>query len=57
MSEIDTSQIAQLLGYSRKHVTDRLVKQPNFPKPCQNNSPKKRRWRFDEVLKFKRGEC
>lgn len=55
MSEMNTTQIAEFLGYSPKYVRDVLCKRPDFPKPCQNISNRKRRWRFDEILRFKRG--
>lgn len=47
---IDTAQIAQILGVSRKHVTERLVKRPDFPKPRINVSQKCRRWAEADVL-------
>jgi predicted DNA-binding transcriptional regulator AlpA len=41
---IDTQGIAQILGVTRKHVTDRLTKGPTFPAPVINLSRKTRRW-------------
>lgn len=54
-NEIDAATCAQLLGVSRSHFTDRISKRADFPKPCANFSPKSRRWRYDEVLRFKQG--
>lgn len=47
---IDTADIAAILKCSREHVTDRLTKQPSFPKPRVNLSRKMRRWDRQEVL-------
>jgi predicted DNA-binding transcriptional regulator AlpA len=51
---LDTEQIAELLGLSRKHVTDRLTKAPNFPAPFLNISRKTRRWKRDAVMAWAR---
>jgi predicted DNA-binding transcriptional regulator AlpA len=50
MNLIDTAGIAQILGVSRAHVTDRLTKQHDFPKPFINRSQKLRRWKQDDVF-------
>lgn len=55
MSEIDIGQVAQVLGYNRKYVNDKLRKKPGFPPPVQNNSPRKRRWRLADILRYKQG--
>jgi predicted DNA-binding transcriptional regulator AlpA len=47
---IDTGQIAILLGVTRAHVTDKLTKQVGFPKPVINVTRKLRRWDQDAVL-------
>jgi hypothetical protein len=47
---IDTARIAELLGYTRKYVTDVLTKRPDFPAPVQAPSPRKRRWSAPAVL-------
>jgi predicted DNA-binding transcriptional regulator AlpA len=47
---ITTAQIAELLSVSREHVTDRLVKRPDFPKPRQNASRRMRKWAEAEVI-------
>jgi predicted DNA-binding transcriptional regulator AlpA len=46
---IDTGQIANMLGVSREHVTDRLTKRPDFPKPEVNISRRLRRWSEADV--------
>jgi predicted DNA-binding transcriptional regulator AlpA len=54
MSTINTEQIAELLGYTRKYVTDVLTKRPDFPAPVQAPSARKRRWSASEVLAWAR---
>ncbi len=49
---LDTADISRLLGVTRAHVTNRLTKRPDFPKPTLNVSQKMRKWRKDEVLQF-----
>lgn len=46
---LDTSDIAALLGVTREHVTDRITKRPDFPKPYINVSRRLRFWRTSEV--------
>lgn len=46
---IDTADIAAMLGVGREYCTDRVVKRPDFPKPCLNLSRKTRRWRRADV--------
>ena len=46
----DTEKIAELLGYTRKYVTDVLTKRPDFPSPVMAPSPRKRRWSVPAVL-------
>ncbi len=55
-NEIDAGQVAQLLNVSRQHFTDRISKRPDFPRPVVNFSPRSRRWRFDEVLRWRQGQ-
>lgn len=50
MEMIDTKAIAEILGVTRKHVTDRLTKEPTFPAPKIDLSPKTRRWSRVEVM-------
>lgn len=52
MQLIDTKDIAELLGLTRDYVTDRLTKQPGFPKPKINISQKTRRWCREEILQW-----
>ena len=40
----DTADIAEYHGYSRAHVTDKLIKRPDFPVPFINTSRKHRFW-------------
>lgn len=47
---LDTAQIAGLLGMTREHVTDRITKRPDFPRPALNLSQRARRWREADVL-------
>ena len=52
---IDTAEIARMIGLTREHVTDRLIKRPDFPKPAINISQRTRFWRRSEVLAFMQG--
>ncbi len=47
---IDTARIAEILGMSREHVTDRITKLPDFPAPALNRSQRMRRWVEADVL-------
>lgn len=55
-ARVDTAGIAALLGCTRAHVTDRLTKRPDFPKPFINVSQKMRYWRLAEVQAFMQGK-
>lgn len=46
---VDTKDIAEMLGVSRPYVTDRLVKQPDFPAPVINRSRRIRRWALEAI--------
>ena len=46
---LDTKGIAELIGMSRGHVTNRLTKRPDFPAPVVNISQRTRRWRLKDV--------
>lgn len=46
---IDTARIAEILGVTRVHVTDKITKRPDFPRPVINVSQKLRRWSEAEV--------
>lgn len=52
-NEIDAAQVAQVLGVSRQHFTDRISEKPDFPKPVVNFSARSRRWRYDQVLRWR----
>lgn len=47
---LDTAAIAAMLGVTREHVTDRITKRPDFPKPFINVSRRLRYWRASDVL-------
>jgi hypothetical protein len=51
-----TGDIAKELGVCRRHVTERLTKRPDFPKPAMNATQKLRKWRAKDVYKWMRGE-
>lgn len=53
---LDTAGIAQLLGLTREHVTDRLTKRVDFPKPYINVSRRTRYWRTSDVMKWMVGK-
>ena len=44
--------IAQQLGASVRTVRDRWVHAPDFPKPALAPSPRKRRWRVSDVMRW-----
>ena len=46
---INSEGIAALLGLSRAHVTGRLTKRPDFPRPIINLSQRVRRWLRSDV--------
>lgn len=52
---MDTADIAQLLGLTREHVTDRIVKRADFPAPVINLSRRTKRWRESDVLAYLAG--
>ncbi len=49
---IDTAGIASMIGVSREHVTDRVSKRHDFPKPAIALSQKTRRWRRPDVQRW-----
>jgi predicted DNA-binding transcriptional regulator AlpA len=53
---IDTGDIAALLGVTRAHVTDRLSKREDFPRPVVNISRKLRRWNEYAVRAWASGQ-
>lgn len=52
MTLLDLDGISQLIGTPRTYVRDRLVKRPDFPRPCLNLSAKMRRWGKADVEKW-----
>ena len=55
MNEIDAAACAALLGVSRQHFTDRIAKRQDFPRPVVDFSPRSRRWRYADVLRWRQG--
>lgn len=53
---LSTKEIADLLGLSREHVTDRITKRADFPKPFINISRRTRYWRTSDVLQWMQGK-
>ena len=53
---VDTAEIAAMLRVSREHVTDRLIKRPDFPRPVVNLSRRTRRWAERDVVAFAQGK-
>ena len=53
---VDTGDIANMLGVTRAHVTNRLSKRPDWPKPVMNLSQRLRRWKREDVLKVVKGK-
>ncbi len=56
-ARVDTAGIAAMLGCTRAHVTDRLTKRLDFPKPFINVSQKMRYWRLADVQAFISGSA
>ena len=52
---LDTAGIAAMLGVTRVHVTDRITKRPDFPKPFINVSRRLRYWRQSDVQAWMKG--
>lgn len=49
---LDTQEIAELAGLTRKHVTNRVVTRPDFPKPVIWLSRQTRRWARADILAY-----
>lgn len=56
MSELDTRQAAELLGYSRDYFVDIVCKKPGFPRPYKAPTPWKRRWLQSDLLRWAQGQ-
>jgi predicted DNA-binding transcriptional regulator AlpA len=54
--ELNTAAIAAIFGVSRRTVTDRWSKAPDFPKPVRAISRKNRFWRLEDVMKWRAKE-
>lgn len=52
---LDTAGIAELLGCTRQHVTSRVTKRLDFPKPFINVSRRIRYWRTSDVKAWMQG--
>lgn len=52
---LDTGDLAALLGVTRAHITGRLTKRPDFPRPAIDLSQKMRRWRLQDVMAWASG--
>jgi predicted DNA-binding transcriptional regulator AlpA len=52
LDTVDVAGIAEILGVSRKHVTDRLSKHPSFPAPVIAISRKTRRWLREAIMEW-----
>lgn len=52
---IDTAGIAEILGRSQRHVTARITKRPDFPKPRIDVNRRLRKWAEADVLKWAQG--
>lgn len=46
---LGTAEIAAMLGYKQRYVTDNIIKRPDFPAPRFNVSRKTRRWVTQDV--------
>lgn len=54
MEQIDTAQIAEILRLTRQHVTDKIIKRPDFPKPVVYVSRRTRYWSREDVIRWAR---
>ncbi len=52
METLSTQDIANLLRVTRQHVTDRLTKRHDFPKPIIKVSQKTKLWAREDVLRW-----
>jgi len=49
MRTVTRADIAQMTGWSYRHVAERITKQPDFPKPVIRLSTQNVRWSEAEV--------
>ena len=52
MNLIDTTAISEMLGLSVRHVREKLVNAPHFPRPTIQISIKTRRWDVKDVQRW-----
>lgn len=60
MNLVNTSDISNLLGLSVRHVREKVVTAPHFPRPAVQISIKTRRWDMADVqrwLEAQRKKC
>jgi len=50
--EIDTAEIARMLGVKRRYATNVITKRADFPRPVTDLSQKIRRWDQRQVLEW-----
>ena len=51
-NQVDTKQIADMLGLSHSYVRDRIIKSSDFPEPELALSPKTKRWNIKDVQDY-----
>ncbi len=54
---IDTAYIAQVLGFERAYVTDRVVKREDFPAPALVLSQKSVKWRLEDFERWVKAQA
>lgn len=54
MDTLDIAQIATVLRLNKKHVRDRVVHRPDFPRPVLAGGRYSRQWLRAEVLDWAR---
>lgn len=52
MTLLDTTAISNLLGLSVRHVREKVVTAPHFPRPAVQISVKTRRWDMADVQRW-----
>ena len=51
-NSIGTAEIAEMLGVTREHVTNKVVTRTDFPAPVMRLSQKRRLWSLDQVMAY-----
>lgn len=49
MNLLTTEHLAHRWGVTRKHVTDRVITRPDFPRPARQIGSRLRWWRAEDV--------